>query len=321
MALASFIAVVLILALALAAALASRARAVSSRSSAEVERDALRARVERLEREHEAERDRLDARARAAQAAAESAERARDELVSVISHELRTPLCAVLGWARLLRSGKLDPAGVARAVETLERSASDQAKVVDDLIDVARIERGEVRLDVRSTELVTVVEAAIAAVRPAAAARSIVVSAALMPGVGAVSGDPGRLQQVVWNLLANAVKFTAPGGRVEVRLDRDGGDAVVRVRDTGEGIPPEFLPHLFERFRQADSSSTRSHGGLGVGLAIVRKLVEAHGGTVAAESEGRGKGSMFTVRLPLAAAPVRPARRAVLPKPVRRDAG
>ncbi len=248
---------------------------------AKAARDALRARIEALEA-------------------------ARDDLVAAIGHELRTPLNAVLGWARLLRSGKLDAAGTARAVEAIERGATAQARIVDDLLDVARVARGELRLDVRPVDLVPVVEAALAAVRPAAAARGIALSAALEPGAGPVPGDSGRLQQVFWNLLCNAVKFTPEGGRVEVWLRGEEGAAVVRVTDTGEGFDPAFAPYLFERFRQADSSSTRLHGGIGAGLALVRHVVEAHGGTVAAHSEGRGKGATFTVRLPV----VRPVRRA-----------
>ena len=228
----------------------------------------------------------------------EDLERSRDELVATVSHELRTPLNTVLGWARLLRCGKLDASGTARAVDAIERSATAQARIVDDLLDVARVARGELRLDVQTVELVPVVEAALAAVRPAAAARGIALSIALEPDAGPVSGDPGRLQQVVWNLLSNAVKFTPEGGRVEVRLRPEGDSAVLRVIDTGEGFDPAFAPHLFERFRQADSSSTRHHGGIGAGLALVRHVVEAHGGTVSAQSEGRGKGATFTVRLP-----------------------
>jgi signal transduction histidine kinase len=308
---------VIALVLALGAALAALARTRARLGRVVAEREALGARLEAETRAHAAEGARLAAAGREAREAAERAGRARDDLVAMVSHELRTPLNTVLGWARLLRTGKLDGAGIARAVETLERSAAAQARIVDDLLDVARIERGELRLDVRRIELLPVVEAAMAAVRPAAAARNIAVAAALMPGVGTVAGDPGRLQQVVWQLLANAVKFTPPGGRVEVRLDEEGDDAVVQVRDDGEGISPEFLPHAFEPFRQADSSSTRAHGGLGIGLALVRHLVEAHGGEVTAESEGRGRGATFTVRLPLSAVPAhRPrAQRAAPARP------
>ncbi len=270
---------------------------------------ALRRRLERLNadlaearRTHAEELDRLRASERQARVEAEQAARSRDEFVATVSHELRTPLNSVLGWARLLRLGKLDQGGVARAIETIERSAATQAQIVDDVLDVSRIMRGELRLDVHPVDLLPVIEAAVDAVRPAAAARQIHVALALSPQAGQVSGDHARLQQVIWNLVSNAVKFTHTGGRVEVRLDRDGGEVVTAVKDTGIGIDPAFLPHLFERFRQADSSTTRAHGGLGIGLAIVRHLVEAHGGTVRAESAGRGRGSTFTVRLPAAAA-------------------
>jgi PAS domain S-box-containing protein len=247
----------------------------------------------------EEERTTLLASEQAARAEAEQASRAKDEFIATLSHELRTPLNSVLGWARLLRLGKLDASGVARAVEAIERGATTQAQIVDDLLDMARIVRGQLRLDVRPVELVPVLEAAIDTVRPAAAARDIEIAAVLEPRAGAVAGDPGRLQQVAWNLLTHAIKFTAPGGRVEVRLARRSEQVELAVRDTGSGITPEFLPHVFERFRQADSSTTRTHGGLGLGLAIVRHLVEAHGGTVSAESPGSGKGSTFTVSLPL----------------------
>ncbi|HET8542308.1 MAG TPA: HAMP domain-containing sensor histidine kinase [Anaeromyxobacter sp.] len=267
---------ILVVACALAVVLAAVA-ALRARS----ERDALRRRLDDLER-------------------------SRDELVACVSHELRTPLNAVLGWARLLHSGRLDAACAARAIEGIERGATAEAQIVDDLLDVARIARGELRLDVRAVDLVPVVEAAVAAVRPAAATRGIALSVALEPKPGAVSGDPGRLQQAVWNLLSNAVKFTPEGGRVEVRLRREGDAAVIRVTDTGEGFDAAFAPHLFERFRQADSSLTRPHGGIGAGLAIVRHVVEAHGGTVSGYSAGRGRGATFTVRLPV-------ARRAVAP--------
>jgi CheY-like chemotaxis protein/two-component sensor histidine kinase len=208
----------------------------------------------------------------------------------------------VLGWARLLRMGRLDAAGVQRAVEAIERGATTQAQIVDDLLDMARIVRGQLRLDVRPVEMIPIIEAAVDTVRPAAAARDIEIAMELEPKVGLVAGDPGRLQQVVWNLLTNAIKFTPPGGRAEVRLSRRDEQVEVSVRDTGPGIPTEFLPHLFERFRQADSSTTRAHGGLGLGLAIVRHLVEAHGGAVEAESGGPGQGSTFRVTLPMAQA-------------------
>jgi signal transduction histidine kinase len=274
-------------------------RARGERDAALRDGDALRRRLGEVERAAEADRARSAGDVRRAQEDVERAQRARDDLVATVSHELRTPLNTVLGWARLLRSGKLDPAGVARAIEAIERGASAQAQIVDDLLDVARIARGELRLDLRKVELLPVVEAALSAVRPAASAREIALTVALEPCVGAVSGDPGRLQQVVWNLLVNAVKFTPPGGRVELQLHAEDDAAVIRVADTGEGLDPEFAPHLFERFRQADASPTRAHGGIGAGLALVRHIVEAHGGTVSAHSEGRGKGAAFIVRLPV----------------------
>ncbi len=260
-------------------------------------------------RRMEEERGKLLASEQAARTDAERASRAKDEFIATVSHELRTPLNGVLGWARLLRSGKLDKDATARAVEAIERNATTQAQIVDDLLDVSRIVRGQLRLDVRAIELTPIIEAAIDTVRPAAQARNIIVAAVLSPRAGPVSGDAGRLQQVVWNLLSNAIKFTPPGGRVEVLLERGEEGVRIEVKDTGVGIDPAFASHLFERFRQADSSSTRAHGGLGIGLAIVRHLVEAHGGTVSAKSEGLGKGAIFTVGLPV------PSRRPRLPLP------
>jgi signal transduction histidine kinase/CheY-like chemotaxis protein len=277
------------------------------RNAREVQRsDDDRARVEdtlRAEREWlrrvEEERKSLLERAQTARAEAERASRAKDEFIATLSHELRTPLNSVLGWARLLRTGKLDAAGIGQAVEAIERGATTQAQIVDDLLDVSRIVRGALRLDVRPVDLVPVISAAVDTVRPAARAKDTEI-AVFHGAPGPVAGDPGRLQQVVWNLLANAIKFTPPGGRVEVRTEAVADGVQISVSDNGNGIPGEFLPHLFERFRQADSSTTRAHGGLGLGLAIVRHLVEAHGGTVGADSAGLGMGSTFRVRLPLA---------------------
>ncbi len=253
-------------------------------------------------RRSERERASLFAREQQARAEAEKANRAKDEFIATVSHELRTPLNAVLGWARLLRTGKLDADATARAVQAIERSAGTQARIVDDLLDVSRIVRGKLKLDVRPVELVPVIEASIDTVRPAAAAKGIAIAASLAAKAGPVAGDPGRLQQVVWNLLSNAIKFTPQGGRVEVRLEQAEDVVRIQVADTGPGIDSDFLPHVFERFRQADQSSTRTHGGLGIGLAIVRHLVEAHGGTVAVASPGRGRGTTFTVELPAQAA-------------------
>ncbi len=232
----------------------------------------------------------------------QKANRAKDEFLATVSHEVRTPLNAILGWARMLRTGKLDEQMEARALETIERNAKAQAQLIEDLLDVSRIITGKLRLDVRPVELATVIEAATDAVRPAADAKNIRLDVALDYGTGPVSGDPDRLQQVVWNLLSNAIKFTPSGGRVSVRLEQKGAYARISVSDTGRGIKPEFMPYLFDRFTQADSSLTRKHGGLGLGLAIVRHLVELHGGRIRATSEGEGKGATFEITLPLAMA-------------------
>jgi signal transduction histidine kinase/ActR/RegA family two-component response regulator len=229
---------------------------------------------------------------------AQAANRLKDEFLAIVSHELRTPLNAIMGWASLLRTGRLDPVRSAQALDTIERNVRTQAQIVADLLDVSRIITGKLALDVQLVDLVPVVEAALDVLRPAAAGKQIALDARLEP-VGPVSGDPQRLQQVVWNLLSNSVKFTPPGGRVEVVLARVGQAARIHVRDTGQGIPADFLPHVFDRFRQADASTTRRHGGLGLGLAIVRHLVELHGGHVEAASDGPDRGATFTVTLPL----------------------
>jgi PAS domain S-box-containing protein len=246
------------------------------------------------------ERARLYQAERRLRAEAEEANRTKDEFLATLSHELRTPLTAMLGWTRMLRMKELDEQTSAHALETVERNAKVQAQLIEDLLDVSRIITGKLRLDVRPIELLPVIEAAMDAVRPAADAKSIKLQTQLDPLAGPVSGDPSRLQQVVWNLLANAVKFTNKGGRVEVRLERVDSHVELTVRDTGQGIAPDFLPYVFDRFRQADGSTTRLHGGLGLGLAIVRHLVELHGGTVRAESAGSEQGATFNVQLPLA---------------------
>jgi signal transduction histidine kinase/ActR/RegA family two-component response regulator len=250
----------------------------------------------------------LAARAQAEAAAreAEAANRAKDEFLSVLSHELRTPLTAILGWSSMLAARDSDAVSRARAHQSIARNARAQAQIVDDILDVSRITAGKLKLDLSPTDLAPVVAAALDVVRPAAEAKGVDLSATLDPAAGVVWGDEGRLQQVAWNLLANAVKFTRRGGRIDVLLHRDGSAVRLVVMDSGEGIRPDFLPHVFERFRQSDASSTRAHGGLGLGLAIVKHLVELHGGTVAAESAGLGKGATFTVRLPIQA--VVPAR-------------
>jgi signal transduction histidine kinase/ActR/RegA family two-component response regulator len=230
---------------------------------------------------------------------AQSANRMKDEFLAVLSHELRTPLNAILGYSRLLRGGILTGEKAERGLETLERNAHWLTQIVEDVLDVSRIVAGKIRLDVQSVNLPLVIDNAVATVQPAADARGVRVQTILDPGVGPVSGDPDRLQQVFWNLLANAVKFTGRGGRVQVRLERVNSHLEVAVSDTGEGIAPDFLPYVFERFRQADAGATRKAGGLGLGLAIVRHIVEMHGGTVHAASEGQGQGATFRVRLPL----------------------
>jgi CheY-like chemotaxis protein/two-component sensor histidine kinase len=244
------------------------------------------------------------AREQAARADAEAANRAKDDFLTTLSHELRTPLNAVYGWAAMLQKGQLDAGTLDKAIDAIMRNANAQVQLIDDLLDVSRIASGKLRLDTQSVNLQTVIEAAVEAVRPAAMAKSLQLDLALDATAGPVTGDANRLQQVVWNLLSNAVKFTPSGGRVQVRLRRANDHLEVAVSDTGAGIAPDFLPHVFERFRQADSSSTRTHGGLGLGLTLVKQLVELHGGTVTAESPGTGQGAIFTIALPPQGAPV-----------------
>ncbi|MDP8966545.1 MAG: PAS domain S-box protein [Cyanobacteriota bacterium] len=277
-------------------------RDITERKQAEDERNEL------LAREQEAR-----AVSEAARSAAEAANRIKDEFLAVLSHELRTPLNPILGWSKLLRKSLRDsPEGLTRtfdkktadrALETIERNAKLQIQLIEDLLDVSRILRGKLSLNICPVALPSTIEAAMETVRLAAQAKSIQIQTVLDPSVGLVAGDPNRLQQVVWNLFSNAVKFTPNGGRVEVRLERIDSQAQIKVTDTGRGISPDFLPYVFDYFRQADSTSTRAFGGLGLGLAIVRHLVELHGGTVWAESPGVGQGTTFTVRLPLSAIP------------------
>jgi PAS domain S-box-containing protein len=229
---------------------------------------------------------------------AEDANRIKDEFLATLSHELRTPLTAIIGWSAMLRGNKLDETATANALETIERNAKAQGQIIEDLMDVSRIIMGKLRLDVQTIELAPIIAAAVDAIRPAAEAKNIRLHALLDPQAGPASGDPARLQQVIWNLLTNAVKFTPKGGRVQVRLERINSHIEITVSDTGQGIAPEFLPHVFDRFRQADMKHTRTHGGLGLGLSIVRQLVELHGGTVHAESAGLGQGAIFVVQLP-----------------------
>jgi signal transduction histidine kinase/ActR/RegA family two-component response regulator len=241
---------------------------------------------------------------------AESANRLKDEFLATVSHELRTPLNAVLGWARMLMSKQLNPERSAHAIETIERNASALANIIDDLLDVSRIVAGTLHLVHHPVDLAATVDAAVDAVRPLAQAKNTQLHFAPHPSATElVSGDADRLQQVVVNLLTNAIKFTPENGRVDVSITRAGDNLELAVEDTGEGISPAFLPHVFDRFRQADSAASRRHTGLGLGLAIVRQLVELHGGTVRAESSGPGKGAKFTVRLPILTSPrVRDAR-------------
>jgi signal transduction histidine kinase/ActR/RegA family two-component response regulator len=256
--------------------------------------------VGELQRSEDA-REQLLLRAERARSEAEAANRIKDEFLATLSHELRTPLTSLLGWSSVLREAKRDEKVLNQGLEAIDRNARVQAQLIDDLLDVSRIVSGKLNLDVRPLDLASVARAAINVVRPAADAKGISLDYSTEPGLGAISADSGRMQQIIWNLLSNAVKFTPHGGKIFVRVERDGTDARVTVSDTGQGIDAEFLPRVFDRFRQADSSTTRSFGGLGLGLAIVRHLVELHGGTVAAHSEGVNKGATFTATFPLLA--------------------
>jgi len=244
---------------------------------------------------------------------AEAASRAKEDFLAVVSHELRTPLSAVYGWARMLRSGKLKGEAAQRALDVIVRNADAQVQLIDDLLDISRIIAGKIRLDVRPVDLQAVIRAAIDAVRPAADAKEIQLECVLDPHAAAITGDPDRLQQVAWNLLINAVKFTPKHGRVQVVLQRADSHVEIVISDTGQGISAEILPHLFERFYQAESPSTRSHTGLGVGLALVRHLVELHGGKVSVQSPGAGQGATFTVALPVAIVRQKPEGGARMP--------
>jgi signal transduction histidine kinase len=241
-----------------------------------------------------------------ARSEAEAANRVKDEFLATLSHELRTPLTSMLGWAGLLRGTPIDGAMLDKGLEAIERNARVQTQLIDDLLDVSRIVSGKLHLDVRPVELSSVIEAAITVVRPAADAKSIRLNSMYEPAIGAISADSARLQQILWNLLSNAVKFTPEGGSIEVRVERVNAHARLTVSDTGQGISPEFLPRVFDRFRQADSSSTRDYRGLGLGLAIVRHLVELHGGTVQAESNGTGQGASFSVTFPILTGRIEP---------------
>lgn len=250
----------------------------------------------------EAEREQLLRREQAAREEAERANRMKDEFLAILSHELRTPLNAMLGWTQLLRTRQMNEATTTRALETIDRNSKSLSQLIEDVLDMSQIVTGKVRLRVSKVELVPTIEAAIETVLPAAQAKEIRIESVLDPAVRPILGDANRLKQVFWNLLSNAVKFTPKGGRVEIQLKQIDSWLQIKVSDNGQGISSDFLPHVFDRFRQADSSTTRTHGGLGLGLAIVRHIVELHGGSVQAESQGLGKGATFTVSLPVKAA-------------------
>lgn len=256
----------------------------------------LRDRIRRASAEASA----AQASAARARAEADAAVLARDEFLATLSHELRTPLNAIFGWIHLLKSGQLDPATAERGLDAIERNAREQARLVAEMLDLAQIVTGRSRLELRPIDLRVSISEAVDAVRPAADARGLALRVTIGEGSHVVAGDPDRLRQVVWHLLSNAIRFTPPGGEVHLRVERGEHERRIVVEDTGDGIEPDLLPHVFARFRQGDSSSTRRHGGLGVGLAMVRHVVEMHGGSVQAESGGRGRGARFTVHLPLA---------------------
>jgi signal transduction histidine kinase len=278
----------------------------------------------RARQAEDALRDAL-AREQQARAAAESANRVKDDFLATLSHELRTPLGAILTWATLLRTGTPDPEQAKRGLEAIERNTRLQAKLVEDLLDVSRIISGKMQLEIARVDLKSVIGSAVDAIAPAAAAKEVKLGSQFAEDLPAIDADPGRLQQIASNLLSNGIKFTPAGGRVDISVAASGGEVEIRVSDTGRGIAPEFLPHVFERFQQADSSTTRSEAGLGLGLAIVRHLVLAHGGSVHAESEGLGRGARFSIRLPVASEHSRRALAAASaasrgPLPSRRDA-
>jgi len=256
--------------------------------------------ITELQRSEEA-REQLLLRAERARTDAEAANRIKDEFLATLSHELRTPLTSLLGWSSVLREARRDEKVLNQGLEAIDRNARVQAQLIDDLLDVSRIVSGKLNLDVRPLDITSVTRAAINVVRPAADAKGILLDFWAEPGLGAICADSARLHQIIWNLLSNAVKFTPHGGRIHVRVEQAGSDACVTVKDTGQGIDAEFLPRVFDRFRQADSSTTRSFGGLGLGLAIVRHLVELHGGTVSAQSDGVNKGATFSATFPLLA--------------------
>ena len=272
-------------------------------------------------KEIEREREAMLASERAARLDAEEANSAKDQFLATTSHELRTPLTAILGWAHLMRSSKLDDATVEHALDTIDRNARSQQKIIEDILDISRVVSGTLRLELQVVDLRQVLEAALDSVMPTATAKAIIIEPLFEDGSCLVAGDSGRLQQVVWNLLSNAIKFSPKGGRVTVSLARDDSYLQVKVIDSGQGIPAKFLPYVFDRFSQADSTPTRKHGGLGLGLSIVRHLVELHGGRVWAQSDGDGHGATFTVDLPVTAmrdvrVPEEPAPSPMAPGPM-----
>ncbi|MEO6725943.1 MAG: ATP-binding protein [Blastocatellia bacterium] len=268
---------------------------VKGRLDASVLERAIRYAIE--EKRRAAERQQLQA-ARQAQAEAEAASRAKDEFVALVSHELRNPLNSILGWSRVLKQTDANPETIAKAAGIIERNALMQKQLIEDLIDLARVSSGKLRLEVSSLSLVQVIAEAMDVIQLSAEDKTIKISTRLDPSADAITGDPGRLRQVVWNLLSNSVKFTPPGGQIEVELRRADLFVEIQIRDTGQGITPEMLPHIFERYHQSDAASGQRRGGLGLGLALVRQLVEAHGGMVTATSKGKAQGATFTVKLP-----------------------
>ena len=254
-------------------------------------------------RRAEREREKLLRSEQAARGEAETANRLKDEFLATVSHELRTPLNAILGWATMLKRGSLEEQTTRNALDVIERNAKAQVELTEDLLDVSRIITGKMHIEQRPVEIAPVIRAAVDAIRPAASAKSISVEFLIEENAGFIIGDPDRLQQVVWNLLSNAIKFTPEKGRIEIRVEQVGSHLEIRVSDNGIGIEEQFLPFIFDRFRQADPSMARAHGGLGLGLAIVRHLIELHGGSVRAESAGKEKGTTFIISLPLASAP------------------
>jgi signal transduction histidine kinase len=268
--------------------------------------------LQRVRRESEDAVMQLMAREQQARASAEIANRVKDDFLAMLSHELRTPLNAIFGWTHLLKRGKLSEADRARGIDVIHRNAVAQRAIIDELLDISRIVTGKLELDVKPVELAGIIDAALDAVRPSAEAKNIQIVVAIDRQAGFILGEAMRLQQVVWNLLSNAVKFTPPDGRIEIELRANGSQLEIVVRDSGEGIAPAFLPYIFERFRQADTSAKRTHGGLGLGLSIVSSLVAMHGGSVRAESDGQGAGATFIVTLPLISEALRPAELSAL---------